>query len=466
MSNHVYLNIKVGNAANLKDGMVESIYDPVEWGHSAAQENAHFSRRHRKVYQPVRVPRSFAYKRMVSPLGRVLSGTGPLSGDFDMKSSDYAARSAAIDLDRLGVLIGDADLRTRLNSPNPVSIIDLSTKGISESEFVDPRTLLKDARDFNAVTSGNHTIGTAKDYATVSAFFSDVGNLTGNISGTVETDTTETAQSSLTVTYNNFDFSLLTDLVHGGIVTAGHVVSSSYDAAGTILINGTAGTGETIVNGLNFAKTSNPGASKAFIQASEINTTFKNIYMDGQENSNCLGLYFFGGGNVNGFMSNCISWGCNYGVVVDFAGSVIDNCGAYNCSISGMYGGSVTGTMRSCYSLGSTSDDYALISSLTRDNLASSDATATGTAPQINLTTANEIETSDTDANFMHPLNDSATVWENGNTSHTESEDAAGVTWDASNPSIGPFQGVSAAGGVAAMIHRRDFRNTNLQRGS
>lgn len=448
----VYLICKVGNNDLIHSRMVVDYYDPLEWGHTEAQEAVHFSAWMKTVYAIVRVPRSFPYKEYVKPRGVIIPGDGLSRVDeYDKKRDDYRARSRLLDFDALAIKMGDADLRTKLSSRNPVEIIDAETFAIDESLFKDSTTEPReDLRDFNVITSGTHTIGTAKDYATCSAFFSDIANLTGNLTGEVQTDVTETAQSSPSADRGGFDITLNPDTDHGGDVTAARQITSTYVANFPIDLS-FAGSGNTIIDNLRFNWGANPSSVKYLLRSDTANHTWKNLYIDGQSHSNGRGIYITTSTSTNSFVVNSGAWDLAWGFVSDQAGHTFDNCTAYNNTTYGFWEGGTTGTTRSNGSFDSGTDDFNNVASVTKNNLASSDATATGTAPQINLTTANEIYTTDTSANFLHPK-EGATVATNGNTTHTESTDAAGVTWDGSDPSIGMFQFVAASSGFGGLL--------------
>jgi hypothetical protein len=459
MARPVYLVFKIGNNGGIKHRMLVDYYDPLEWGHTPRQEASHFTNWMKTVYLVMRVNRGWNYKDMITPQGDTILGSGAIPDTLNIKHVDYRERAGTLDLDAVATEIGDPDLLTKLRSKNPYDILDATSKNISETLVKDSRVIpLQDVSDLNAVTSGSHTIGTAKDYATITAYFADVGTLTGDITGTVETSMTLTANSLWGVTMGSNDANLLTNTAHSGDPTAGNIITTTYTGGQTIDIRGTR-TGTHTIDGLSFKWGTTPGSNRYMIQdavgVAINNSTIKNCMFDGEERSNASGIYN-NNPTSSSIKANNIGWGLNYAFITDENSVVYDNCGSYNATNDGFWMNNNSGTLRSCYSFASGGSDFnANISSMTRNNLASSDTTATGTAPQISLTTANEIETTDTDPAFMQPKSGS-TISTNGNTTHAVATDAIGTTWDASDPSIGPYQFVS---GTSVPVFNKHYRN-------
>jgi len=86
--------------------------------------------------------------------------------------------------------------------------------------------------DRAAINSGSYTVGVAKDYALWSNFCGDVGGLAGDLTGTQETDVSETGACHINVSLGGHNLLLTVDSSnwHEGDMTAGYYVSTNYNA--------------------------------------------------------------------------------------------------------------------------------------------------------------------------------------------------------------------------------------------
>lgn len=102
-----------------------------------------------------------------------------------------------------------------------------------------------------AITSGTYTIGSGGDYATLYDFYSDLGTQTGDLSGVVISDITETEQGDILYDNGSYTLYITSDSEHKGNLTSGHTVTFDHDVQG-IRYRATGTGGGIVVEKLHF----------------------------------------------------------------------------------------------------------------------------------------------------------------------------------------------------------------------
>lgn len=293
-----------------------------------------------------------------------------------------------------------------------------------------------------AITTGSFTIGTSADYATVALFASDFGTQTGEITGTLISDTTETALADFNQETSLNDFTLNSNLSHGGNVTLGRTVNIAHSSHG--LNYGHAGGAFGVINGFTLKRTVNGSSAARYL----INAALSNRRIFPQQmwihGNNLTG----GGARVarSSKGGSMIAWDCSgIGLFFPSNSTTLENMGSFNNG-TGIDCSSNSPTIKQMWAFDNTTD-FENIASATGINLASSDATAFGTDPNINLTTADEILTDDTENGFGRPLGTS-TIINSGGAPVNFTTDMAEDTFEAPYP-IGAFESVLSTSGTS-----------------
>ncbi len=384
MSDHVFLVYKVGDAKNgILDGMPVCYIDPDNYPNVSDYQST-FSDHMKMVFLTVKLPKS----RLSKIKEQLIDGE--------------SKRRSKIKFKKLGLEIGNANLENQLRSNNKVEIIDGT--GIEDSILFDQLDG-KAAIDFNAISSGNFTIGTAADYATIVLFATDLANLTGNLTGTVITDVTETASSLINVNLTSFILKITSDF---------KIVTSNFNG---ILFDLTMeGPGELCIEKLNivngFDLTSNIGN----FSINNINTSstirINDNIMDGANEFGRYGIFIFDN-TPTLYVYNNICYDYQVAPVFVIAGSsqnIYENNTLYNNS-RGFRFNNNAGKVQNNSCFDNSVSDFENVGSATGNNNASSDTSAddgnwnSGSNNQISLVAAEEfVSLIDTEDDFLLPI--------------------------------------------------------------
>ncbi|MCP3683923.1 MAG: hypothetical protein GY861_14665 [bacterium] len=276
MSRPFYTYYKRGNLKYKHLQMVH-LYDPEMWGHTEAQEKAHFGDFMHQVYFIVRhnrdeMPKYLSY---LTEQGKLLP-----SGDVDVKESSYLPSTHMIDDS-----VFDISLKEKLVDGSHIPIFDNTdkatiTKKITLAEGFD------DVHDIHAVTGGSYTHGTAGDYADLVAADADMGNAVTNYTLTQISDETLVAKAYFSLSWGTSLTHLFTsDSDPDGDPTAGwEIIVNLADHA--IQMAGS-GSGNTITwQDFNMRRITAGDNTKAIFRTHSLSSTegvciLKNMFIDG-----------------------------------------------------------------------------------------------------------------------------------------------------------------------------------------
>jgi hypothetical protein len=218
--------------------------------------------------------------------------------------------------------------------------------------------------DLNAISAGNYSLGSGKDYTTLRLFCDDVTNLTGDLTGSVQTNLTETQGNTPTWTIGNAGrkFTLTADINHGGVKGAGRKISSSQNVP--LLHFQIEGPGQAYVTLLEFLQTAS-ALSYSFIKTSTVSAAWtlnlQRLIMNCNGNLHNAWEFFDTEVAVRAYLC-ALQNGATYNLYCRTLPSPLDaifeNCvfrdaGSYNVHVNGQ-----RATFRSCYAGGTAASDF------------------------------------------------------------------------------------------------------------
>jgi len=252
--NFIYATLKVGNKEisptkpkhiGMKDGMFIDFVDPTEWS-----QPVFHSDNMKRVNAIIKYPRSYK-SRLINAL-RYIKTAGK-----------EREREAYISLSELETATGILNLESDLRGPGIVPLIDgknLSTTLFKESSKKEWRKI----SDLNSVSSGNFGVGSGDDYTTWSAAAADIANLTGNLTFSQSSNTTDTGSASVEENLNSNILKFTNDTKPLGNPTTGFIASWSSNSLDSILPT-TEGPGTFEIDGLYFKQITNANANTFII---------------------------------------------------------------------------------------------------------------------------------------------------------------------------------------------------------
>jgi len=153
----------------------------------------------------------------------------------------YRPRLVRFDLNVIKSISGDPDIEAKLLSKD--TVVDmLNATEISDSAFKDA-TLISNSpevKDVNVITSGSANVGSGQTYTTWQLALADVGSLTGNLTFTGTSATTEATQPTVVVALGGFTIECNGASTHLGNYNNGFLTTVSH-SANNFSIAGTGG---------------------------------------------------------------------------------------------------------------------------------------------------------------------------------------------------------------------------------
>jgi hypothetical protein len=379
MADYIDVFFKVGDAPGLlKDGQPVFYIDPDEWGYEPV-----LSEWMQRVFLCVRVPKTWKTK-LLNVLSCVY--VNPDLCDPDIANIKYV-RAAYISFDEFATAINDPDLVSRLRGDSIVNIIDLRDKDITTAIFKDMSTHpLTEQPDYNAVTSGSYTVGSGGDYASWVAAFTDIGNLTGDLTFTQISATAETARITSAAQLNGYTF-LATSTPHHLGSTSSNLISLNQNEFGFNIAFTNAGT--SILDNLNIISAVALSTRYHSVSTSPpvggiVTQVFSNLLVN--KNLKIGSCIYCGAGHYFS-LHNCNVWNQatstpqNGGITFmsnAVLTSTVENCVSAGCVIGFFlnYDGTAAPvTLRNCIAV-SNGLDYSGTATLTGYNNASQDTSA------------------------------------------------------------------------------------------
>ena len=324
--------------------------------------------------------------------------------------ADYRARNRYLDLAQVAVALGDASLDDDWRGPAIVPVQDGTSLQVSELRNAVGHDF-PDVPDFNAVSSGSYTVGSGGDYATWSAAIADVAApLTGDLTFTQISDTTETAGINITKAVSSYTFTLDSDDPHLGNPIGGHEILVDHTANPAVALSPGVGAGDTgtlDVKNLRLRANQNTSNANMITAIASANGTaqWHDLMLD-NNGSQRAGLGTAGNGTID--VWNVVSWESDAnGISVQAPSSGlhrIENCTSIDCDAYG-FSANISSALyefRNLVAVNNTVSDFRPNNPTVRINLASTDGTAGGTSPETNIITGDEFESlSDASADFM-----------------------------------------------------------------
>lgn len=396
--------IKIGDAGACKNGMISSLYFPEQWGHTTrAQVMAHFSKAG-KVYQPVIV--DDVYRPLFLDMVRGLNTN-------NVRDAKFRACKYAFDLDAIAILLGDSGYRDKLRSTDIVPVLDWRgmpdlNRLLKDTSLIDYNAIRE--KDFNAISSGSHNIGSGETYTTCAGFWNDWDTaLTGNITGLLTSNVTDTTTVYLGYNHSHSGYTsnLNSNSSHAGSPVGGRQVSvTSSDHFVTLYESG--GSGVMTWDGVRLTRTGNANSANSKIFDIDASVSMTNVNIQ-----NC----FFDGGGYTGSLlgtsgtlalniNRCVVWdasaagGVGWLLKSGTGTKTVKNCHFYN-SVTNIDCNGVAATITNVAS-GAGTTPWANIGSATVTYSASTGTLAGGTNQQ-NLTWADQFELTDSSSNFTEP---------------------------------------------------------------
>lgn len=278
----------------------------------------------------------------------------------------------------------DADVPTKWaakeESVEPLYVSGFSpSTDIQDSGGIDFGTVV--VADVNAVSTGSYTVGTGggQDYSTWGNAFADMAGLTGALTFTQTSDTTETGIVTTTEALNSNTFTCTCSSSHGGDPTAGFDIDVNHGSGLFDFQNEGAGTVRVeLLRGFRSVNGSN--TSVAFVLARTIGTEFDlEVY-----NNMFDGAGYDGSGlrtldaTPIWYVKDNVIWSLSSGWLdatgVTHSSSIIENGIFFDCTVGINHNTGSAGTFRNlgCYDNGT---DATGISGATGNNNAASDTT-------------------------------------------------------------------------------------------
>jgi len=331
------------------------------------------------------------------------------------------------------------DLISDMASKRNIPIIDGSSIPTEDLKSFEGKIFEPNIDDVMAITSGDYTVGSASDYATFTSALADVGTMDGLLRLLLNSNLTD-GNFSASETQNGNRLEVTSNSKPEGDVTAGHVLTSSNtdtfsSASDPLWVHGLrivhSGTATSVTSLSNAGVFFFDNVVRIVNGVRGINTTggpsaYNNLIYDGV-GAGKIGIIQLSG---NGFYYNNTIVTCDTGI--------------FN------FGGDGTWRSIGIYDPGSLSWNRNG-GAINVENCACSDTALPNHATnKEGLTSASEVNMTNTEATFGHPLSGVVNVATGGSTSHLNSSTAGqdGVAWDGSDPSIGFVQWAAAASGT------------------
>ena len=367
-------------------GEIIDYIDPQDWGEDAA----HILRGNCGAFRyfPVSVEEKGTYQSIIAD----------------------TTTSKLMDFGKLEAVLGDNKFTEEFYSKEGAAVIlpkfvDYTAKIKNEKDVNNPAVL-----DVKSISSGSATVGSGGDYATWAAAFTDIANLTGNLTFTQISDVTETAESLIREDLGGYAFVCTSNSQHGGNPKAGWLITQNSDDY-TFRLQGV-GAGSMSLDGVHILSAVAQTGSKSVVFANNNDSSTVNIndnLIDCNGGTGHRGIDVRDA-NVTHQIYNNVVWEAeNEGIliVVSNAANLIENNIFYGCNEGLQFTSDALGVSRNNICV-STTTDFVDISAATGYNNASYDATAananwgTGTGNIENITPANEfVSTDDTSPYFL-----------------------------------------------------------------
>lgn len=291
-------------------------------------------------------------------------------------TNTYRIRSKYCPIGNMASACGDESLvNAWLSGGTDVPVIDLT--GISLAAFIalwrDP--LERDLTDTfipdqAAITSGTATVGAGKDYASLNLFGSDLGAMTGDLTGEVQTAISHNTRATFNVDKNGYTFKVTSNydpLVDPTRDTNLLTWTSTNDG----LKNQMDGAGIVFYDKLYLTRTQDADDDTnalLFAGNNDAAQTWKMNNMLIDNNGRATGsILYFDSSNITCQFLNWKIWDGKFKIesMASTANNIFEQIFSYNSPGDGMDFTGEDGTVRNCAVFDSVGDDFANVGGLT-----------------------------------------------------------------------------------------------------
>jgi len=317
MADFIYVLWKVGDQGTgtgkehfgIKDGMPVCYIDPDDPKYQNWTPSPHT----KKVFAVTKVPSAL--------LEDIKDGLQPTTDKEEIDPKTYRPRKKKINFGALESFTGSIGLETSLRDASTVDVIDCTKEGFS-ALLTDTATLNPSQIDFNAVASGEFTVGSggSDDYATWAAASSDVDStVTDTLTFKQSTAVTETATSTFAPDLNGQTLNITSRVRPRKSPASGLQITVNVDANIFVISNTGLGTVNLCHLRMKRGAVSVTGAKYWILINGQDAATAINIHnnvQDGQNENSIVFIAVGGGGGENAIVSvwNNLLWGGYKGI--------------------------------------------------------------------------------------------------------------------------------------------------------
>lgn len=386
---YIFISIAKGDNKDVALGKrVGDIIDYVD-GSAVEDPDIHFSENHRKIYDVRKVLKADWLAPVISSI-------------TEKPEIQTSYREKRLDLAMLGI---STDSYAEFIPQNVTELVavpaDVLRTGVDNGSV----------SDTGLVSSGSYTVGTSMNYATWAAAMADVTNLTGGLTFTQKTATTEASSSAISITYGGYTLTCTSDTDPLGSPANGWLTSINHNDE-FLGFQGTGGTtSKIVVSKLNIKRTQDASAAtkylmdcRTFSSAVEINI-YSNIFDVNSLVGRCL---YIGDVDITFNLFNNLFLNASTRHFLSSAHAAASKCENntfYGSADKSVDNDDKTLTYLNCVFVGMTGNNFINTNNSTSLNSATDKASigcATDTNPSVNIVSANEfVSTSQASADFL-----------------------------------------------------------------
>lgn len=329
--------------------------------------------------------------------------------DGSQDKANSRARSQRLNVASLAAHIGMPNLDEMMRGSDAIEPIVYNPPNLS-AILVSTATLAAVSKDVRAVSSGSYTVGSGGDYATWAAAVADLANLTGDLTFTQISATTEVAAATMTELLGGYTITYTSNNKPNGDPTAGWVTSMNANAL-CLHFNAASSSGVIDIDGLYFKSIATNTNIFAYVQSTGVTTFMVRNCMFDHNGKASRSAQSNDGSTILAWFNN-VTWGSSsanpmMNAFLCATTSVIENNTVYDCpNAEGIDCANNALTIRNnaCYG---NAVDFAQIGTATGYNNSDTDGTAananwaTGAGNRTGTAVADFVSVTDTDATFL-----------------------------------------------------------------
>lgn len=356
----------------------------------------------------------------------------------------------------IGKVVDLRGITSTKNNKETIPILDISSMAVANIfKTIKKETVI----DILVTTSGSKTIGTAGDFATIALYFTDFGNFTGDMLGTVISDVTETTTSIATENKNGNDLIITSTDPHYGNPNKGWLISKNF--SGRTLNIQLTGAGTVEIKNLHIKElVGGLGNSLVGVLAGAGTVKIHDNLLDG--NNKRVECVRTDTGTPIIEMYDCVLWNSDNNATFSFGlritgawngSSKIGNITIFNCQRIAIDNANLAVTYTNVALINNVANFESNLNSVS--NNCASDAAAIGAATDndeiVNITVADEfVSTTDTNGDFLKLKSSSQLI--GGGKAPTITDNNHGIRGNGRPNghtfSIGADEGIGGIGGL------------------